>query len=131
MTSREQFEAWFENDIVGQKVTFPEFDGDEYTEGDLYDEQFYLILQAMWMTWQAASKASEQQLAAVVAENTGLKSKGREVLDEACKVYEKLNATISSDSGDFIDGQTLHEFQLLLDVETPAIAAQLRKGVAK
>ena len=131
MTSREQFEAWFENDIVGQKVTFPEFYGDEYTEGDLYDEQLYLILQAMWMVWQAASKASEQQLAAVVEENTGLKSKGREVLDEACKVYEKLNATISSDSGDFIDGQTLHEFQLLLDVETPAIAAQLRKGVAK
>lgn len=131
MTSREQFEAWFENDIVGQKVTFPEFDADEYTEGDLYDEQLYLILQAMWMAWQAASKASEQQLAAVVAENTGLKSKGREVLNEACEVYEKLNATISSDSGDFIDGQTLHEFQLLLDVETPAIAAQLRKGVAK
>lgn len=131
MTSREQFEACFENDIVGQKVTFPEFHDGEYTEGDLYDEQFYLILQAMWMAWQAASKVSEQQLAAVVAENMGLKSKGREVLNEACKVYEKLNATISSDSGDFIDGQTLHEFQLLLDVETPTIAAQLRKGVAK
>ena len=71
------------------------------------------------------SKASEQQLAAVVAENAGLKSKGRELLNEACKVYEKFNATISPDSGDFIDGQTLHEFQFVLDVETPATDAYL------
>ena len=67
----------------------------------------------------------EQQLAAVVAENAGLKSKGREVLNEACKVYEKFNATISPDSGDFMDGQTLHEFQFLLDVETPSTDAVL------
>ena len=71
------------------------------------------------------SKASEQQLASVVAENAGLKRKGREVLNEACKVYEKLNATITSDSGDFIDGQTLHEFQFVLDVETPATDAAI------
>lgn len=69
--------------------------------------------------------AQRKQLAAVVAENAGLKSKGREVLNEACKVYEKLNATISSDSGDFIDGQTLHEFWFLLDVETPETDAFL------
>lgn len=70
-------------------------------------------------------KKLEQQLAAVVEENAVLKSKGREVLNEACKVYEKLNATISSDSGDFIDGQTLHEFQFVLDVETPATDAAI------
>lgn len=67
----------------------------------------------------------ESKCVALAAENAGLKSKGREVLNEACKVYEKLNATISSDSGDFIDGQTLHEFQFLLDVETPATDAYL------
>ncbi|EEY4990763.1 hypothetical protein EW621_26090, partial [Escherichia coli] len=53
------------------------------------------------------------------------KSTGRELLSEACKVYEKFNATISSDSSDFIDGQTLHEFQFVLDVETPATDAFL------
>ena len=93
MNTKEQFEAWFENDVVGEEVTFPEFDGGEYTEGDLYDDQLYFMLQAMWMAWQSASKASEQQLtesrreftaanatiqnlelkvAQVVAENAGL-----------------------------------------------------------
>ncbi|HAT7517375.1 TPA: hypothetical protein JAV82_005255 [Kluyvera ascorbata] len=67
----------------------------------------------------------ESRCAEVVAENAGLKSKGREVLNEACKVYEKLNATISPDSGDFMDGQTLHEFQFLLDAETPATDAAI------
>ncbi|HBC5320844.1 TPA: hypothetical protein KEU48_001877 [Escherichia coli] len=62
---------------------------------------------------------------ALAAENAGMKSNGRELLSEACKVYEKFNATISSDSGDFIDGQTLHEFQFVLDVETPATDAFL------
>ena len=68
---------------------------------------------------------ADAMCAALAAENAGLKSKGREVLNEACKVYEELNATISSDSGDFIDGQTLHEFQFVLDVETPATDAYL------
>lgn len=67
----------------------------------------------------------EQQLAAVVAGNAALRVKGRELLNEACKVYEKFNATINSDSGDFMDGQTLHEFQFVLDVETPATDAFL------
>lgn len=62
MSSREQFEAWFENDVVSEEVTFPVFEGGEYAEGELYDDQFYFMLQAMWMAWQAASKASERQL---------------------------------------------------------------------
>ncbi|HBA4316392.1 TPA: hypothetical protein J5F65_000595 [Escherichia coli] len=62
---------------------------------------------------------------ALAAENAELKSKGREVLNEACKVYDKFNANVDSDSGDFMDGQTLHEFQFVLDVETPATDAFL------
>lgn len=117
MTSREQFEQAIKarfGDSIDYRIC-KNSDG-EYMAWDM---------QVAWWAWQAASKASEQQFAAVVAENVGLKSKGREVLNEACKVYEKLNATISSDSGDFIDGQTLHEFQFLLDVETPATDAYL------
>lgn len=63
-----------------------------------------------------------QQLA---AENVVLKLKGRELLNEASKVYQKYNATIDFYSGDFMDGQTLHEFQFVLDAETPATDAYL------
>ncbi|APV24063.1 hypothetical protein A6P56_07225 [Klebsiella pneumoniae] len=63
-----------------------------------------------------------QQLA---AENVALKLKGRELLNEASKVYQKYNATIDFYSGDFMDGQTLHEFQFVLDAETSATDAFL------
>lgn len=56
----------------------------------------------------------------LAAENVGMKLKGRELLNEAAKVYQKYNATIDFYSGDFMDGQTLHEFQFVLDAETPA-----------
>lgn len=117
MTSREQFEQAIKarfGDSIDYRVC-KNSDG-EYMTWDM---------QVAWWAWQEASKASEQQFAAVVAENAGLKSKGREVLNEACKVYEKFNATINSDSGDFMDGQTLHEFQFVLDVETPATDAAI------
>lgn len=59
------------------------------------------------------------QNAQLAAENVALKLKGRELLNEASKVYQKYNATIDFYSGDFMDGQTLHEFQLVLDADTP------------
>ncbi|EOC1198837.1 hypothetical protein AAAW50_003036 [Cronobacter sakazakii] len=70
---------------------------------------------------KAAAERSEE----LAAENAALKSKGRELLNEACGVYEKYNATINPENGDFMDGQTLHEFQFLMDVETPATDAFL------
>ncbi|HDT4443079.1 TPA: hypothetical protein QIX00_001253 [Klebsiella pneumoniae] len=54
------------------------------------------------------------------AENVALKSKGKELLGEACAVYSRLNKLIDPSIGDFVDGQTLHEFQFVLDAETPA-----------
>lgn len=54
MSSREQFEAWFKSDFHPDK-TGP------------------YLKETLFFAWQAASKASEQQLAAVVAENAGLK----------------------------------------------------------
>lgn len=68
-----------------------------------------------------------EDYAALEAENVALKSKGRELLNEAGGVYEKYNATINPENGDFMDGQTLHEFQFLMDVETPATDAFLRE----
>lgn len=55
----------------------------------------------------------------LAAENVALKLKGRELLNEASKVYQKYNATLDFYSGDFMDGQTLHEFQFVLDADTP------------
>lgn len=54
LVQREKFEAWFVNDVVGTDVNFPAFKDAEYTEGEIYDEQLYFMLQAMWMAWKAA-----------------------------------------------------------------------------
>ncbi|WP_218059631.1 hypothetical protein [Enterobacter cloacae] len=67
----------------------------------------------------------EAKCAALAAENAGMKAKGRELLGEACAVYAKFNKLIDPEIGDFIDGQTLHEFQYVLDCETPATDAFL------
>ncbi|WP_370956630.1 hypothetical protein [Enterobacter hormaechei] len=67
----------------------------------------------------------ETTFSALAAENAGLKSKGRELLGEACAVYAKFNKLIDPAIGDFIDGQTLHEFQYVLDCETQATDAFL------
>ncbi|ELT6814171.1 hypothetical protein R9C70_000575 [Klebsiella pneumoniae] len=64
----------------------------------------------------ALAKAFKQ----LAAENVALKSKGKELLGEACAVYSKLNKLIDPSIGDFVDGQTLHEFQFILDAETVA-----------
>ncbi|MET5770472.1 hypothetical protein [Enterobacter cloacae] len=63
---------------------------------------------------------ADAMCAALAAENTGMKAKGRELLGEACAVYAKFNKLIDPEIGDFIDGQTLHEFQYVLDCKTPA-----------
>ncbi|CAM7664390.1 Ead/Ea22-like family protein [Klebsiella quasipneumoniae subsp. similipneumoniae] len=69
--------------------------------------------------------ALADQNAQLAAENAALKSKGKELLGEACAVYSRLNKLIDPSIGDFVDGQTLHEFQFVLDVETPATDAFL------
>ncbi|EPK3163298.1 hypothetical protein [Klebsiella pneumoniae] len=56
----------------------------------------------------------------LAAENVAMKSKGKELLGEACAVYSRLNKLIDPSLGDFVDGQTLHEFQFVLNAETPA-----------
>ncbi|HDU2792613.1 TPA: ead/Ea22-like family protein [Klebsiella pneumoniae] len=54
LAQREKFEAWFVNDVAGADVTFPAFEDGAYAEGEIYDEQLYFMLQAMWMAWKAA-----------------------------------------------------------------------------
>lgn len=80
---------------------------------------------------KALAKAYQQ----LAAENVALKSKGKELLGEACAVYSRLNKMIDPSIGDFVDGQTLHEFQFVLDAETPAtdriVAEAEARGVEK
>lgn len=59
------------------------------------------------------------------AENAGLKSKGREVLKEAAHVYSHFNRMVDHLDGESVDGQTLHELQLLIGSETPVTDAFL------
>lgn len=110
-------------------------------------EHWFLALGAMWEGWKAregettalvltlekSREASgcpagvdlQDWVKQLTAENVVLKSKGKELLGEACAVYSRLNKLIEPSLGDFVDGQTLHEFQLVLDAETPATGAYL------
>lgn len=99
--------------ILGQWIAQLDYDG----TCDISDGQVSYLIRTY--------AALEAKCAALAAENAGLKSKGRELLGEACAVYAKLNKLIDPEIGDFIDGQTLHEFQFVLDCETPATDAFL------
>ncbi|ELX3085692.1 hypothetical protein QKX51_005029, partial [Salmonella enterica] len=60
--SRKQFQSWFADEIVGADVEFPEFEDGEYVAGEIYDEQLYVMLQAMYMAWTASRAAIEINL---------------------------------------------------------------------
>ena len=75
LAQREKFEAWFVNDVVGADVNFPAFKDGEYAEGEIYDEQLYFMLQAMWMAWKAANAELVEAL-----------GKAHQVDEELCKL---------------------------------------------
>ena len=83
------------------------------------------------MSMKPTYEQLEQQLAAVVAENAVLKSKGREVLKEAAYVYSHYNRMVDHLDGESIDGQTLHEFQAVIEAETPATDAAIANTQAQ
>lgn len=68
-------------------------------------------MQVAWWAWQAASKASEQQLAAVVAENAGLKAENDQALQ--CMAEFRINLSMYK------------KFKYQSDVKTPATDAYL------
>ena len=71
MSNIEHFEAWVMTEICISKSTLEGLrTEDGYRNSTLSGTNY----NRMWNCWQAASKASEQQLAAVVAENAGLKT---------------------------------------------------------
>ena len=72
MSSREQFEAWYLENWGHTEDNHESLF--ERCQDGCGDEYYRLGVRMAYEAWQAASKASEQQLAAVVAENAGLKS---------------------------------------------------------
>ena len=70
MNNKQQFEAWY---LENWGCT--EDNHDSLFEESPHGGEYYRFgVRLAWQAWQAASKASEQQLAAVVAENATLKS---------------------------------------------------------
>lgn len=69
--------------------------------------------------------ALEARCAAQAAENAGLKAKGREVFKEAAYVYSHYNRMVDHLDGESVDGQTLHEFQEVIEKGTPATDAYM------
>lgn len=74
---------------------------------------------------KAQLTAITSQLESVFAENAALKLKGREILSEAAMVYKNHNELIHEPWGAMVDCQTLHEFQEVIESETPATDAFL------
>lgn len=62
MNTKEQFEAWWESEGYDDKLN--------YVHGIMFNR----IKANMFLSWQAASKASEQQLAAMVAELSAIEA---------------------------------------------------------
>lgn len=61
----------------------------------------------------------------LAAENAGLKAKGREVLKEAAYVYSHYNRMVDHLDGESVDGQTLHEFQEVIEKGIPTTDADM------
>ena len=91
LAQREKFEAWFVNDVVGADVNFPAFKDGEYAEGEIYDEQLYFMLQAMWMAWKAAGAELVEALEKAQGMEAYWKTQCRGITDHC----EELQARIA------------------------------------
>ena len=148
MSSREEFETAY-SELMGTPASVLKNlrDGDEYRETEGHR------MQVAWLMWQAASKASEQQLAAVVAENAGLKQAinthsqsthfcevcGKDdpcSTDDVCYVLNETPATDANLAEVRAQGVDMfgqyHNFseKLFIQKEAKKFASQLRKGAA-
>ncbi|HBR2153319.1 TPA: hypothetical protein L9N03_002713 [Klebsiella pneumoniae] len=92
LAQREKFEAWFVNDVVGADVNFPAFKDGEYTEGEIYDEQLYFMLQAMWMAWKAAGAELVEALEKAQQQMTESENRVRKQNRHICELFDDNTA---------------------------------------
>lgn len=121
LAQREKFEAWFVNDVVGADVTFPAFEDGAYAEGEIYDEQLYFMLQAMWMAWKAAGAElvealeSEKRICATwrkTANSTGEKLEKAQAINAAAEKLVRCKGRYHSE-------QNYRALAALFGVKTP------------
>lgn len=62
-------------------------------------------------------REKSKQCDQLAAENAALKMKGQEVLKEAAYVYSHYNRMVEHLDGESVDGQTLHEFQCVIETD--------------
>lgn len=92
LAQREKFEAWFVNDVVGADVNFPAFKDGEYTEGEIYDEQLYFMLQAMWMAWKAAGAEMVEAMEKAQQQTTESENRVRKQNRHICELFDDNTA---------------------------------------
>lgn len=99
LAQREKFEAWFVNDVVGAEVTFPGMEDGEYVEGEIYDDQLYFVLQAMWMAWKScaaemveALEKAQRYIEELREWNVGLAQESRERQQRIVELENQLKA---------------------------------------
>ncbi len=91
LAQREKFEAWFVNDVAGADVTFPAFEDGAYAEGEIYDEQLYFMLQAMWMAWKAAGAELVEALEKAQAAERRWHRVASRIHEQACESDVKID----------------------------------------
>ncbi|HGK4675220.1 TPA: hypothetical protein ACJ2WV_004521 [Kluyvera georgiana] len=136
MTSREQLAA--EN---GMSVEYVNWFFDHKKEG--CGNVWFMMMAAMWEGWQAASKASEQQLAALAANNAMLKDalleEGYRYFDAETKVTDAYLAEVRASEAkhvydSILDNPAVTDMESLVDwleqyaKDSASFAAQLRQG---
>ncbi|WP_447333369.1 hypothetical protein [Klebsiella pneumoniae] len=102
LAQREKFEAWFVNDVVGADVNFPAFKDGEYTEGEIYDEQLYFMLQAMWMAWKAAGAELVEALEKSQRYIERLREWNAGLAQESCERQQRIEE-LESDLSEWTD----------------------------
>ena len=132
MNNREQFEVWY-LESWGHTEDNHESLFERCHDGDTY---YRLGVRMAYESWQAASKASEQQLAAVVVENAGLKDYYRDTPALKRMGWPKTPATDAAIANIQAQGVDMfgqyHNFseKLFIQKEAKKFAAQLRQGAA-
>lgn len=94
LAQREKFEAWFVNDVVGADVTFPAFEDGAYAEGEIYDEQLYFMLQAMWMAWEAAGAELVEALEKAQRYTEELREWNAGLAQESCELHQLISELV-------------------------------------
>lgn len=126
--SREQFEAWAKTQNSDLSV---------WSRGEKSGAYKNPVVAKMWESWQAASKASEQQLAALAANNALLKDalleEGYRYFNAETEVTDAYLAEVRAQGVDAAIEKLIQKFEGTGHIGVPVMvlehfAAQLRQG---